>query len=183
MWSRMGIPFVVLALAFAVTFGGSALALHEGSSGTWETRTGFEYETPLPAADAGAVWQYIVWTDKYRRWPKWPGKKRYYKGAHPHGALLTTRVTRDAKKVIKKKKGIFDNGAIIVKENYMPDKTLAAITVMYKVPGYNPEAGDWFWAKYKPDGTVEKAGKVKGCIDCHRDKADNDWVFTGKITE
>lgn len=182
MWSRMGILFVVLVLAFAVTLGGSALA-EEGSSGTWETKIEFNNEPPLPAADADAVWQYIKKTNKYRWWPKWPGKKKYYEGAHPHGALLTTRITRDAKKVIKKKTGVFDNGAIIVKENYMPGKTLAAITVMYKVQGYNPEAADWFWAKYKPDGTVEKAGKVKGCIDCHRDKADNDWVFTGEITK
>jgi hypothetical protein len=32
--------------------------------------------------------------------------------------------------------------AIVVKENYKSDKKLAAITVMYKVLGFNPEAGD-----------------------------------------
>ncbi len=183
MWSRMGIPFVVLTLAFAVTYGGSALALHEGSSGTWETRTDYNTEPPLPVANGDAVWQYIKKTKKYKWWPIWPGKKKFYEGTQPHGAQLTTRVTWDAKKVIKKKRGVFDNGAIIVKENYMPDKTLDSVTVMYKVQGYNPKAGDWFWAKYKPDGTVEAAGKVKGCINCHSIKADNDWVYTGKITE
>jgi len=25
-------------------------------------------------------------------------------------------------------------------------------TVMYKVEGYNPDAGDWFWVKYSPQG-------------------------------
>jgi len=183
MLSRIGIPLFVLLFALAVIFGGSALALHDGGSGTWETRTGYESEPALPQADAQQVWQYIAWKNKYRKWRKWPGKKRYYKGAHPHGALLTTRVSWDARKVIREKTGVFGNGAFIVKENYMPDKTLDAITVMYKVQGYNPEAGDWFWAKYTPNGTVQKAGKVKGCISCHSDKADNDWVFTGKITE
>jgi hypothetical protein len=42
-----------------------------------------------------------------------------------------------------------------------------AITPMYKFKGYNPEGGNWFRAQYKPDGTVEKSEKVKGCIDCH----------------
>lgn len=44
--------------------------------------------------------------------------------------------------------------ALIVKENY--DKYLVALTPMYlvaltpiyKVKGYNPDAGNWFWAKY-----------------------------------
>ena len=28
--------------------------------------------------------------------------------------------------------------------DYAPDSTLAATTVIYKVAGYNPEAGNWF---------------------------------------
>ena len=70
-------------------------------------------------------------------------------------------------------------GAIIVKENYGKDKkTLMAITPMYKLKGYNPEAGDWFWVKYDSSGKVLKAGKVKGCIDCHRTQEDKGWLFT-----
>jgi len=30
---------------------------------------------------------------------------------------------------------------------------------MYKVAGYNPGAGDWFWAKYSPQGKADKFGK------------------------
>ena len=50
---------------------------------------------------------------------------------------------------------------------------------MYKIKGYNPSAGDWFWAKYNPDGTVAAQGRVKACIDCHSAKKDNDYIFTG----
>jgi len=67
-------------------------------------------------------------------------------------------------------------GAIEVKENYSPAKELKAITVMYKINGYNPKDGDWFWVKYTPDGKAEKFGKPKGCIGCHGTRAKNDFV-------
>ena len=180
MWTRIGIPMLILALA-AVS-AGTALALHEGSSGTMEQKRYVDPgKPPLPEANGVSVWNYITVLKPYTRWPRWPDKGKFYEGKHPHGALLTTYVSRDAKKIIKKKRGKFANGAFIVKENYTPDKTLGAVTVMYKVDGYNPEAGDWFWVKYKPDGVVEKEGKVDGCINCHRDRSGNDWVFTGDV--
>ena len=53
------------------------------------------------------------------------------------------------------------DGAIIVKENYGKDKEkLMAITQMYLKKGCNPDAGDWFWAKYGPEGEVMSSGKV-----------------------
>lgn len=134
----------------------------------------------LPAADGKAVWTYIT-KSNYQEWPLWPGKGELYKGLQPHGAFLTTYVSKDALKVIKGKKGMFGNGAIIIKENYSPEKKLGSITVMYRVKGYNAEAGDWFWAKYKPDGTVDADGKVAGCINCHNVKIENDWVYTGPV--
>lgn len=71
------------------------------------------------------------------------------------------------------------NGAIVIKENYGKDQeTLMAITPMYKVDGYNPDAGDWFWAKYGPEGKIMASGKIQGCIDCHKNKKDQDWLFT-----
>lgn len=36
----------------------------------------------------------------------------------------------------------------------MPDKKLAAVTVMYKVKGYNPDAGEIFWMKFLQDGKI-----------------------------
>ena len=135
----------------------------------------------LPKADGKAVYDYITKTSPYEQWPLWPGKDKFYKGQHPHGALLTTYVTESAKATINSKSGQFADGSIIVKENYMPDKTLGAVTVMYRVKGYDPEAGDWFWAKYKADGSIEKEGKVAGCIGCHTAAIQNDWVFTSPV--
>lgn len=135
----------------------------------------------LPEADGKAVYDYITKTSPYQQWPLWPGKDKFYKGQHPHGALLTTYVSGQAEAAILSKAGQFPDDSIIVKENYMPDKTLDAVTVMYRVKGYNPDAGDWFWAKYKASGEIEAQGKVTGCIGCHTAAIQNDWVFTGPV--
>lgn len=73
--------------------------------------------------------------------------------------------------------------SILVKENYTPDKKLAAITVMYRARGFDPEHGDWWWVKYNPDGTVDTqngtklAGKVQGCIRCHSAAGGDDFIY------
>lgn len=137
--------------------------------------------TALPAADGKAVFDYITNIDSYQNWQLWPDKGKLYKGQHPHGAFLTTYLNEAALSAVQGKTGMIPDGAIIVKENYTPEKKLAAITVMYKTNGYNPEAGDYFWVKYAPDGTIQKEGKVEGCINCHRSVETNDWLFTGPI--
>ena len=67
---------------------------------------------------------------------------------------------------------------------------LAAITVMFKrEDGYDAENKNWFWAKYLPDGSLDKnpkgmqlAGRVAkgnasgGCIACH--SAEADYLYT-----
>lgn len=135
----------------------------------------------LPAADGKAVYEYITSSNPYQNWPLFPGKTKLYKGAHPHGALLTTYVSPDALISIQNKSGLLPDNSFVIKENYRPDKTLAAITVMYRVKGYDAEAGDWFWAKYTTSGVIEKEGKVAGCINCHAAVIGNDWIFTGPV--
>jgi len=164
---------LIMAFALVLTFAGMSMAIHIGNDGTGDTSSSL--------LNGPNLWKYITVEKPYTKWDLWPGTEKMYKGTQPHGAFLTTYVSKGAKQAIEKKKGKFANAAIIIKENYMPDKTLAAVTVMYKAKSYNPEAGDWFWAKYNPDGSVDKEGKVGGCIKCHSAKADNDWVFTGDI--
>lgn len=135
----------------------------------------------LPAADGKAVYEYISQANPYQGWAFFPGKEKFYQGAHPHGALLNTYVSAGALAALNNKSGQFPDGSFIVKENYLPDKTLGAVTVMYRIKGYNADAGDWFWAKYKADGSIEKEGKVAGCIGCHTAAISNDWVFTGPV--
>jgi len=134
----------------------------------------------LPAANGKDVIEYLN-KSNYQSWQLWPGKTKLYEGRHPHGALLTTYVSAGAHAAITTKSGGIPNGEFVVKENYTPDKKLAAITVMYKQTGYNPDGGDWFWLKYAPDGSIQKEGKVGGCIGCHTAVANNDWLFIGPV--
>ncbi len=59
-------------------------------------------------------------------------------------------------------------GAIVVKENYMPDKKLAAITVMYKVAGYNPEVGNLVLGEVYSRRESRGGGKVRHGRHVHR---------------
>jgi hypothetical protein len=141
-----------------------------------------ETQLALPGPDAGQLNEYIVRYNPYTSWDLWPNKGRLYRGTEPHGSLLTTFVNDSAYYSIKNKAPMTD-GAIIAKENYTADKKFVALTVMHKIKGYNPEVGDWFWVKYAPDGKVLASGKVKGCIQCHSAKKDNDYIFTGKVAK
>lgn len=138
----------------------------------------------LPPATGKDLWSHLTKVNYQKSFALWPGKGKLYKGTEPHGALLTTYVNKAALGAIQGKKGTMPAGAIVVKENYMPDKKLAAITVMYKVAGYNPDGGDWFWAKYTPDGKIEAEGKsemANMCIGCHGKAKANDFLFTGEL--
>ncbi len=134
-----------------------------------------------PEAEGAAVIQYITEVDPYQGWALWPDKGKLYEGKHPHGAFLTTYVSSGALPAITGKAGVIPDRAFVVKENYTPEKKLAAVTVMYKLKGYNPSGGDWYWLKYGADGTIEKQGMVEGCIGCHTAVKDNDWLFTGPV--
>ena len=154
------------------------LALLVGFAGC-QAYTTSQKTAALPLADADALWKYISVTEPYRQWRHWPGRSGVYPGRSPHGAYLRLYANEIALNALEKKIRPLPAGAIIVKENYGDDKmTLMAVTPMYKVSGYNPAGGDWFWGKYGPGGQVMAAGKPEGCISCHRAVMDNDWLFT-----
>ena len=160
---------VVFSLLLAASF---AYAIHEEKPS--------ETQAVMPGPDAAKLYEYIAKSKPYDQWKLWPGKGRLYKGGEPHGALLTTFVNNEAYFSIGKKAKM-DENAIIVKENYTGDKKLVALTVMYKIKGYSPSAGDWFWAKYDPFGKVLASGRVDACINCHGAKKDNDYIMTAKL--
>jgi hypothetical protein len=115
-----------------------------------------------------------------------------FEGNEPHGVILEqteTELSVEGR-----------TGAVIVKHNYMAEgesltaeqvmgadwtEYLDAVTVMFRrESGYNSDAGDWFWAKYFPDGSLDQApdgrpmaGQVSGCIECHSDAEGGDFVF------
>ncbi len=137
-----------------------------------------ETQVPLPGADAVKLYEYLTKQKPYTSWELWPGKGTMYKGTQPHGEFLTTYVNDTAMFGIRDKKGIMSDGTIIAKENYGADKKFTALTVMYKIKGYNPSAANWFWAKYDGGGKVLASGRVEACITCHVAKKGNDFIYT-----
>ena len=162
---------------------GCAGPSEEEPHGTQPTETDTEpAETPVEP-DGAHLYTYITEDNNYINWNIWPGKGKLDNGTAPHGALITVYISDDAYASIEHEQGVMGDGSIIVKENYNLEEELQAITVMYKVENYDPDNNDWFWVKYLSNGTVESEGKVEGCIGCHESKSDNDYLFTGLITE
>lgn len=171
-----------------LTIGGLALA-GCADAGEEGRETGQAQDTAAPSAaavatpappdtTAQALWAHLD-TEAYREsWSLWPGTDRLYGGTEPHGMLLTTYVNQTARDALAGG-SVTDlpPGSIIVKENYMPDSTFAAATVMYRVEGYNPEHRDWLFAKYDPQGTAEEFGRVDGCQSCHQ-QAETGYIYT-----
>lgn len=172
----------------AVTIGGLGLAALKGAGSfdhpSSSQRAGQVQQRPADTTGA-AVWAYLQRTRYQINWRTWPGKGRLHQGQEPHGMLLTVYLNDLAYDALTNKAGRFPPGAIIVKENYAPDSTLAALTTMYKVAGYNPGGGNWFWVKHLPDGSVDMDGMAQGrvdmCISCHAARTDNDYIFTGAL--
>lgn len=165
----------VMVLLFSVGLilgSGQAFAIHEIIPS--------ETVTPLPGADAIKLNEYVVKYDPYRAWQLWPDRGTLYRGNEPHGALLTTFVNKEAYYAIKNKTAMGD-GAIIVQENYSADKKFLNLAVMYKLKGYNPAGGGWFWAQYTPDGKIVASGRPGSCVDCHGKRKDHDFIWGGPM--
>lgn len=173
-------------------FGGLALAAAIALSATSAQSQMAPFGSKDDAAYAAALWSalkkgHLAGADAINTFP--------YEGAEPHGAVLEAFYSKATVNGY--------TGEVIVKRNYGPKgvevdavqanrgKHLGSITVMFKrEAGYDTENKDWFWAKYLPDGSLDKnpkgmmlAGKVakgakKGCIACHSLAPGGDLVYT-----
>ncbi len=145
--------------------------------------------TAPPDTTGASMWSYLQDVSYASNWDLWPGKGRLYSGNEPHGMLLTTYMNDVAMGAVASQAGTMPAGAIVVKENYMPDSTLAAVTVMYKVSGYNSEHADWFFTKHLATGELDTMpngmameGRLPGCQNCHMGVSANDYLFTGSLS-
>lgn len=142
-------------------------------------------ETAMPEPEPDALWRDLQDAD-YRNWSMWPGKEALYPTESRHFSYLTTYVNPAALKAIEAGTYPLPDGATVVKENYDENKQLKVVSVMFKVAGYNPGGGDWYWAEYTPDGSVSftpdgapQAGKPVTCFVCHSQAEDEyDFLMT-----
>ena len=128
----------------------------------------------MPSAKPQALWKYITETSPYTTWAFWPDHQGMQPGRSPHGSFHKVFVNENG---LNSTSPPVQYGTIAVKENYSFNKELQAITVMYKVKGYRPDAGDWYWVKYSPDGKTERLSNEKGCIGCHSTRWKNDFIL------
>jgi len=132
----------------------------------------------MPGPDAQALWVYITQTDPYKNWRAWPDYEGVQPARGPHKPLNRVFVNGRG---LSSQKPPANFGTIEVKETLTQEMQLRNITVQYKIEGYNPDDGDWFWAMYDPDGAVKMAGKLDGCIGCHASAKDNDYILAHKF--
>ncbi len=128
----------------------------------------------MPGADPKEIWNHITKTSPYTQWEFWDDHQGMLEGDQPHGSFHKVYVNHIAYGAAS---APMKEGAIVVKENYNKNKKLMAITMMYKIKGFNPEKGDWYWVRYTPKGKAKPYGKVKMCIGCHSSADDNDFIF------
>ncbi|XAM00764.1 cytochrome P460 family protein [Phycisphaeraceae bacterium D3-23] len=121
-------------------------------------------------AQAGALMDQMA---DYNQWETVPGYDDWEQGTSVHGRVVRYFVNDIAIGNMRD----LPAGSIIVKEGYNRDRELQAVTVMQRIAGYDPEHGDWFWARYSPSGELTHAGSVAMCIDCHQDAEGDDYSF------
>jgi len=175
-----GLPTILIALvAFLAACGRppEETAAPAGDTSAMEPPPAVELAQPDTTGEA--LWAWLVEQQYAETWERWPGTTPLYPGTEPHGALLTTYVNPAARGALRRGDESMPPGAVVVKENYLSDSTLAAVTVMLQARGYDPAHQDWFWAKYGSAGEIEAAGRVEGCAGCHG--GEPDYLFSGDL--
>ncbi len=128
--------------------------------------------TPEDQQEADGLWDVM---SGHERWGQFEGHEGLQPSKGPHAKFVRTFVNS----VAAEHPAAPDFGSVIVKENYAArDLTsLHSLTVMQRIEGYDPDNGDWFWARYTPSGELTHSGKVESCSDCHFDAGGEDFVF------
>ena len=135
----------------------------------------------LEEISGDSLWQRITEESDYKNYSYWPGHEGENLGQAPHGVMHRVFINKTLLNALPAMDKKAPDGSIIVKENLNAAKELLGYSVMVKVEGFNPEAGDWFWVNLGDSGEVKAEGKLGGCIDCHSGLADNDYIIIRQL--
>lgn len=170
----------VLALTLALTAFGAACSGADESDTEEAAPVAVEAAVEMPEFTGDGVWAFLE-ANEYESWDLWPDKGEKYAGGAPHGALLTTYMNSVASAAFAAGETTFPVGSMVVKNNYMPDGMLAAVTAMIKTEDFNPDNANWWFLKRNADGSYDAEGRFAGCEGCHSARADNDYIMTGPL--
>lgn len=136
-------------------------------------------DVPGPMPTGALLFTLISQTDPYQQWAQFPDRQGTLSSALPHGPMSRVWINGQVEAALTNFTGQLPDGAIIVKENVGSSSqvTEAALTVMWKVAGFDPANNDWFWANMTPDGQIVAEGKLLSCTACHGAARNNDFVF------
>lgn len=117
--------------------------------------------------------------DPFQVWGQFPDRQGIVPSGLPHGPMSQVFINSVVETALDNFEGTLPDGSIIVKENVGTDASVteAALTVMWKVAGFDPDNNDWFWANMTPEGQIVAEGKVADCAGCHSGARANDFVF------
>ncbi len=161
---------VMLCVVFILGVGNSAKAMHELISK--------EEKMVEPGADAAKLYTFINMPKPYyEKLSLWSEREKLRAGNEFHGSFVSTYVNDIALNSLKNKEKMA-YGSCIVVENYIDQKKIETLAVMYRVKDYNPDGDGWFWAKYDAtNGYVLDAGKGEKCMTCHSAKSGSDYLL------
>ncbi|WP_077272743.1 cytochrome P460 family protein [Acidithiobacillus caldus] len=134
----------------------------------------------VPVPSPQALWKEIQGLQKAHA--IMPESTPYQVGSRTVDPYTTDLANAAAIRSIQKSGGItkvtrYENGSLVVKENYNSRKRLVGVTAMLKLRGYDAGDRNWVMAAYKPSGANVAFGKVGTCIACHVLVRQQDFVF------
>lgn len=125
----------------------------------------------------------------YKRWTRM-NETAVYSATHGD-SFVFTYMSPTGLPAAKTGKFPFPVGTVIVKEAYenngcKPGAPGAVFVMEKRAKGYDPNANDWHWVRYNPDGTLWGEGTSQGqmdfCAACHEVAKVNDYVFGNGTT-
>jgi len=121
-------------------------------------------------------------------WPDWTRINASLLESEGHGNSWVDIVVNDlAKDTYLSADAPFAECSVVVKPLYVGDNRdmISSLFVMVKMPaGYDPENSNWWYGKFDASGTYASAqGRVEGCIECHKDAAETDYMFSKEVLQ
>ena len=133
---------------------------------------------------AAKLFTMITETDPYEAWAQFPEVEGIIESAAPHGPMARIFINSIVEAALNDFTGRLPVGSVIVKENLgeSTSEKADALTIMWKVEGFDPGNNDWFWTNVTPSGNVNAEGSIEGCLSCHSGSRDNDFVFVHQFS-